>query len=354
MMKSPFPEEREVMMQRHRFGWWSLGLLMALLLVACGRAPQATPRAAPGTLPRAQATLTPLTPIDPTPTVLPSATPSPRPTATPTPTWTPWPTPTPTPTYEPIRFAVIGDFGYAGPAAEAVARLVRSWDPDFIVTTGDNNYPNGSAFTFEANVMAYYGDYIESQRFFPSMGNHDWGYYTVNTLPYVKFFDYLPGNKRYYDFVRGPVHFFMLDSDPREPDGITPESVQGQWLRERMQNSTLPWQVVVFHHAPYSSGTHRDTKYMQWPFSAWGADLVLTGHDHTYERVHRQGIVFIVNGVGGHPSLYRFTWVTPGSQIRYNKTHGAVLIEATAERIQGWFYNIHGELIDEFVITREP
>ncbi len=314
---------------------WLFTLFVAMSLVACQEA-SLSPNPNPNPNPSATA-LGPLSRL---------GTPSPTPTATPT--LTPTPTPTPLP---PVRFAVIGDFGQDGSGEAAVAELVKDWNPDFIVTTGDNNYPNGSKLTFEKNVMKYYGDYVREERFFPVLGNHDWGYYTPNTLPFPEFFPYLPGNKRYYDLVRGPVHFFMLDSDPKEPDGITPDSKQGRWLQERLKASTAPWQVVVFHHAPYSSGWHGDTEWMQWPFAEWGVDLVLNGHDHTYERVHRHGIVYIVNGLGGK-SRYEFEHDTEGSQVRYNEKFGALFIVATQEEIRGQFVNVDGKVIDEFVIRK--
>src|SRR4051812_29681044 len=138
-----------------------------------------------------------------------------------------------------VRFAVIGDYGLAGPAEADVAALVKSWSPEFIVTTGDNNYDKGGAATIDANVGQYYHDFIypylgaygngaDRNRFFPILGNHDW--YTAGALPYLNYFT-LPGNERYYDMVWGPVHVFALDSDQHEPDGVTPNSLQGNWLR---------------------------------------------------------------------------------------------------------------------------
>ncbi|MBL4685160.1 MAG: metallophosphoesterase, partial [Nannocystaceae bacterium] len=126
--------------------------------------------------------------------------------------------------------AVIGDYGDASPSEAAVAALVHGWQPDLVVTLGDNNYPRGSARTIDANIGQYYHRYIApyrgtfgkgaaSNRFFPSLGNHDWR--SPAAAPYLEYFD-LPGNERYYDVRWGPVHFFALDSDRHEPDGVTP------------------------------------------------------------------------------------------------------------------------------------
>lgn len=58
------------------------------------------------------------------------------------------------------RFAVIGDYGSGRPQEQDVANLVKSWNPDFIITTGDNNYPNGEASTIDPNIGQFYHDFI--------------------------------------------------------------------------------------------------------------------------------------------------------------------------------------------------
>ncbi len=239
------------------------------------------------------------------------------------------------------RFAAIGDYGQNTPGEGAVANMVSIWDLDYIITLGDNNYPAGALATLDENITAYYSDYIEpiagSTHFFPSLGNHDWGEGGVQSItcagsactgPYLDYFG-LPGNERYYDFIQGPVHFFVLDSDPREPDGITANSTQGLWLQNALDNSTSPWNVVYFHHPPYSSGLHGNTPNLQWPFKDWGADLVLTGHDHNYERIVVDGLTYIVNGSGG-ANLRDCEALVPGSQICYDDDYGAMSITADA------------------------
>ena len=59
-----------------------------------------------------------------------------------------------------IVFAAIGDYGKAGSAEKKVSKLVKSWNPDFIITLGDNNYPKGARKTLDENIGQYYGDYI--------------------------------------------------------------------------------------------------------------------------------------------------------------------------------------------------
>ena len=66
---------------------------------------------------------------------------------------------------------------------------------------------------------------------------------------------------------------------------------------------------------------------MQWQFEAWGADAVLAGHDHTYERLAVGAIPYIVNGIGGK-SLYSFGTPLAESQARYNSSYGAMRVTA--------------------------
>src|SRR5262245_12092266 len=196
------------------------------------------------------------------------------------------------------RFAVIGDFGTDSAGEADVANLVKSWNPDLILTVGDNNYPVGGADTIDVNIGKHYHEYIypyigsfgpnpgtAPNRFFPALGNHDWGDVgppSGDASGYLNYFT-LPGNERYYDFARGPVHFFVLDSDPNEPDGTTGNLTQGQWLKTRLAAANEPHKIVLFHHPAYSSSTvHGSTLSMRWPFAKWRATAVLAGHDHVY------------------------------------------------------------------------
>ncbi|MBC8108014.1 MAG: metallophosphoesterase, partial [Anaerolineae bacterium] len=261
-----------------------------------------------------------------------------------------------------VRFAVIGDYGVAGQPLADVSAMIDLFDPDFVTTTGDNNYEVGGANTIDPNIGQYFHEYIFNyqggygagsltRRFFPSLGNHDWGN-TVptphNAQPYLNYFD-LPtspsGGERYYDFVSGPVHMFVLDSDENEPSGISETSTQANWLRDRLAASTAPHRVVVFHHAPYSSGEHGNDPTLQWPFSQWGATAVIAGHDHHYERLFAEGIPYFVNGIGGR-SLRTMPNIVPESQFRYNANYGAMIVDANDEQMTFKLYTRTGALID--------
>ncbi len=285
----------------------------------------------------------PFTPLVPTTTTLPTQVP---PTATPEPT---------------TSFAVIGDYGQVGKQEREVAALVHSWSPDFIITVGDNNYPDGAADTIDQNIGQYYHDYIypykgiygpgaATNRFFPTLGNHDW--LTDNAQPYFNYFT-LPDNERYYSFVWGPVEFYAIDSDYHDPSGITATSPQAKWLQKALASSTSPWKIVYFHLPPYSSGSqHGSTPELQWPFKQWGASAVLSGHEHNYERLEEDGLVYFVDGLGGNGKYPFADKPAAGSQVRYNSEGGAMRVTASPTRIEFEFINVDHQVIDSYSIEQ--
>jgi hypothetical protein len=288
-----------------------------------------------------------------------TATPTRTPTRTPTSSASPTITPTPSTTPSSVHFAVIGDYGINNANEADVAALVKSWDPNFVITTGDNNYLAGENTTIDQNIGQYYHEYIDpymgsygagssnGNRFFPSLGNHDWDS-TTGANPYLAYFT-LPGNERYYEFGRGPVHFFVIDSDPREPDGTSDTSIQAVWLQNQLAAATEPWKIVYFHHPAYSSSNHGSTVSMQWNFQGWGASAVLNGHDHTYERISIGGFPYFVDGLGGQ-AVYSFGTPVAGSQVRYNAQYGAMLVDATATQITFQFIGVDGTVADTFTL----
>ncbi|MCU1288829.1 MAG: hypothetical protein JWN60_1058 [Acidobacteria bacterium] len=260
-----------------------------------------------------------------------------------------------------VRFAVIGDYGTDSSGERDVADLVKSRSPDFIIGVGDNNYPDGETSTIDRNVGKYYHEFIfpyngnygagaSENRFFPTLGNHDW--HAENAQPYLDYFN-LPGNERYYDFVRGPVHFFAIDSDSQEPDGSNVNSVQANWLKNKLASSKAVWKIVYFHHPPYSSGKHGSTERLQWKFKEWGATTVISGHDHIYERLLINNFPYFVNGLGG-AGRYSLEDTVSGSQKRYNADYGAMFVEASSAEITFRFVNREQVLIDSYTITDSP
>jgi tartrate-resistant acid phosphatase type 5 len=296
---------------------------------------------------------------------LPTSTPTPT-TPAPAPEAFPAPLPAPATNLHVITFACIGDFGSDKGGTRTVARYIKSWNPQFIITVGDNNYPSGSAATIDKHIGQFFHEYIHpyqgrfglgarTNRFFPTLGNHDW--LTADAAPYLNYFS-LPGNERYYSFVRGAVHFFAVDSDKKEPDGTSSDSPQGRWLQQELAGSTSVWKVVYFHHAPYSSGiVHgsytNETTYMRWPFKEWGASVVLAGHDHIYERIEVDGLTYIVNGLGGDSRDNFHFPLVEGSVKQFNREVGVLRGDASVRALTLRFFTWRGELVDTFILRKD-
>jgi len=273
-----------------------------------------------------------------------------------------------------VTIGVIGDYGsaYLGGASlsnvQAVANLIKGWNPDFIITTGDNNYPDGEASNIDTNIGQFFREYIHpylgtfgpggtTNRFWPSIGNHEWPFGVSFLAPYLAYFT-LPGNERYYSHRHGPVEVFAVVGDRQEPDGAVPGSVQATWLSNSLASSTAPWRIVYFHASPYSSsathGSHtHEADNMLWPFTEMGAAAIYTGHNHQYERILTNGINYVTIGLGGG-RIDGFVTPVAGSMARYNTTYGAVRVKVTETNLVSEFINIFGEVKDTFTLAALP
>jgi tartrate-resistant acid phosphatase type 5 len=252
------------------------------------------------------------------------------------------------------KFAAFGDIGNTSNSA-AVAKLTRARGAQFILMLGDICYGSQA---FATQVNANYKAERADGDLWPALGNHEFtdACGGGSTAPAYRSYFVLPNNERYYSFKRGPIEFFVLNSH-KDADGTSATSKQAAWLKTKLLASTSPWQIVSFHHPPFSSGEHGGTAHMRWPFEAWGADAVLSGHDHDYERVMRDvngdglKIPYFVSGLGGK-SRRPFGTVTDGSVKRYSGAFGALFVTATSTSLQFEFRNTSGTLIDNFTRTK--
>ena len=260
-------------------------------------------------------------------------------------------------------FAVIGDYGADNLHEKAVADLVDSWNPAYVLTVGDNTYTS----SLSDDVGKYYHQYMyphdstygvatdpTSNLFWPTVGNHDWDLDTLKD--YINYFA-LPNNERYYTKQIGDIEFFIIDSDTREPDGTSSTSVQAQWIHQQILNSTATWKIVLFHHPTYCSiGGY---SYMQWPFEDWGVDAVMSGHKHVYERILKddnkdnKNLVYFVDGLGGDSRQSFSSYSMAGSQKQYDADWGALKVtESSSATLRFQFINTSGNLIDDYTLYK--
>ena len=272
-------------------------------------------------------------------------------------------------------FGVIGDYGDTVDLMDGetntllVADLIKSWDPAFIATVGDNDYSDaafeGTFDGLELGVGQYFHEYIgdymgdrgpgsDENRFFPIPGDHDYGDDCDNPRldDYLAYFTLPVGetDETYYDFRRGPVHFFALDSIEACHRPASKLDAERVWLERTTAASDAPFKVVLVHNPPYSSGErHGSAAQVQWPFQDWGIDLVISGDDHVYERIDRDGVVYLVAGIGG-VDLHGFASPVDGSVVRYVDKYGALRGDVFENGLQLTMLSVDGDEIDRFAI----
>lgn len=263
-----------------------------------------------------------------------------------------------------IEICAFGDSGDLDSIANtsAVANLVRSLEPDFVMHMGDCVYPDGDPVKIQDALMRYYGLYIPDS-FLLAYGNHD-----IETDGGTALAEILTkqaalnAGKTYYDYIhRGTasfslnalntvddvLHVFVLDTN-----GDVAE--QSAWLQPLLEASTL-WNVVVLHEAPYTSDEIHFPGNAIWrlPYKTWGADLVISGHGHNYERLLVDGLPYFVCGLGGASRRDFVDVPLHESQFRYNDFFGCLYITARTHRLQVAFYDTRAELIDSLYLERE-
>ena len=230
---------------------------------------------------------------------------------------------------QPVRFAALGDLGKRTSDQFAVYEQMQKVPLDFVVITGDVAYDNGKAHEFEENVFGVYQSMMTEVPFFPASGNHD--YNTNDAQAFREMFSLFEnggsvGRERWYSFDWGPVHVVVLDTEKYFEE-------QQAWLREDLVSHDRPWTVAVLHRPPFSAGSHGSEGSVREAFcpilAEHGVALVLTGHEHHYERtVPQDGVVYIVTGGGGRGTravgeedftavsdrVAHFTWIEADSR----------------------------------------
>jgi acid phosphatase type 7 len=183
--------------------------------------------------------------------------------------------------------------------------------------------------------------------FFPALGNHE------NQSPlFFSDFD-LPNNEQWYSVKRDGIHFVVLNSCASTRSG----SEQLTWLAADLSqvDDSIKFIVAVLHHPPYSTGPHTEDEMglretLVPLFEQYGVDIVFSGHDHDYERSYCGGRYYIVTGGGGAP-LHDQARQDPCSQL-YLKKNEFCRISRVENELRAKVYDISGELIDHFEVTR--
>jgi calcineurin-like phosphoesterase family protein len=235
---------------------------------------------------------------------------------------------------------------------ERTSDRVLAINATIALTLGDNQYPDGLLSDYLAFYDPTWGRFKSKTR--PVPGNHE--YQTPGAAGYFDYFGSLarPRGTSYYSFDLGGWHLVALDSNISRAAG----SPQEEWLQADLQATTKRCILAFWHHPRFSSGTHHGGNTSVGPF--WnalheaGADVILNGHEHNYERFGRQdptarasaaGIRQFVVGTGG-VGHYGFGSPDPNSQFRDASTFGVLKLTLHAASYDWEFISAAGDVVD--------
>ena len=315
-------------------------------------------------------------------------------------------------TSKPTRIWVIGDSGTADANAAAVRDAYASFTgargTELWLMLGDNAYPDGTDSQYQSAVFNMYPEMLRQTVLWPTLGNHDG--HTADSAtqsgPYYDIFS-LPkngeagglasGTEAYYSFDYGNIHFISLESyeTDRSPGGA-----MFTWLQNDVAATNKEWVIAIWHHPPYTKGSHDsdtegrliDMRTNALPILEFGGvDLVMTGHSHSYERsflidghygssstfdssmqinagsgreddtgaysklagagTPHQGAVYAVAGSSGktsggplnHPAMF----------VSVNSL-GSIVVDVDASRMDVTFINQAGSVVDYFTMLKGP
>jgi hypothetical protein len=235
----------------------------------------------------------------------------------------------------------------------ATSNLFRGRRLAAILTLGDNQYQDGRYEDFRRYFHPTWGRFRGRTR--PSPGNHD--YETHDAEGYFDYFGRRAGPRRrgYYSFNIGRWHLISLSSECSDAGGCSAGSPQYRWLRRDLRQRSRRCTLAYWHHPRFSSGDHGNQDHVA-PFWTllyrYRADVVLNGHDHTYERfasqtprarhAPRRGIRQWVVGTGG-ANHYPFRSRRPNSRVRNSQTFGALFLRLRPRSYRFTFVPIAGQ-----------
>jgi hypothetical protein len=236
----------------------------------------------------------------------------------------------------------------SGKNDEATAKLLDGI-AGTVFTLGDNVYPDGTAAQFKDCYGPTWGRHKDRTR--PAPGNHD--YHTSGASGYYGYFGASAGDsgKGYYSYNLGAWHIISLNSEVDYAAG----SAQEKWLRADLAANKTACTLAYWHHPLFSTGQHGNIPRSQAFWNAlyeYGADVILNGHDHTYQRFAPQspggkaepnrGIREFVVGTGG-AGLYPFPTNLPTLEVRNNTTFGVLKLTLHATSYNWEFVPIAGQ-----------
>jgi len=252
--------------------------------------------------------------------------------------------PLPSTSIDPI-LAASGDMVCGAQSTGAACKQMQTSDllvamnPDAVLPLGDVQYEEGSLIDFQNFYEPSWGRVKDKT--YPIVGNHE--YLTSGAAGY---FDYFNGignqtgpagdrDKGYYAFNLGTWRIYILNSNCSKAGGCGTGSPQETWLRTDLAANPKNCVLAAYHHPLHTSGSRASTSVSPLFKALYdaGAEIVLAGHEHNYERFAMQdvdanldpvrGIREFVVGTGGR-NFTQFTHVAANSEVRNDRTFGVL------------------------------
>lgn len=250
-----------------------------------------------------------------------------------------------------VRFAVIGDNGTGEQPQYDIAAEMEAYENvvhyQFVIMMGDNIYGGHKPKDFERKFETPYKPLLDADvKFYACLGNHD---NSDETL-------YKPFNmngQRYYTFKKGDVQFFALDSNYMDP-------TQLDWIQQQLRESNAKWKIAFFHHPLYSDGRFHgpdvDLRNQLMPiFEKYGVNVVMSGHDHVYERFKPEsGIYFFLVGNSGELRYHNLRHDSDIMAAGFDTDRTFMLVEIAGDKLYFQTITRTGQTVDSGVLQKQP
>ena len=254
---------------------------------------------------------------------------------------------------QPFTFLIYGDNRTDDAGHALVVRAMLQTPADFLVHTGDFVQSGGNPLDWQA-FFEIERSMLQSRCVFSCVGNHEL-FSDQSAVSYTRYFGPSAGGRLYSTFRWGNTRFFMLNAfhDWNAGDERT-------WLEQELTSADgeagLTWRVAVVHHGPWSAGPHGSSPTLapaRIPqlLAQHKIDLVVSGHDHIYERGDAMGIRYVVSGGGGAP-VYRD--IKPlASTRKVEATHHFVEVTVTSDAVKLATKRSDGSLLEKCGFTKK-
>jgi hypothetical protein len=244
-----------------------------------------------------------------------------------------------------FTFAVVGDLGSGTAHTRAVASLIESWHPDFVLTVGDNAYPLGSAAVLDRAIFEPYAAVMRGSAWFPALGNHD--VKANGGKPELRAFHSL-GVERWYRFTWGNASVVVLDSETSVRRG----SPQLRFAREALAAGSC-FRFAAWHRPPWEPPNDRIAPGLRRTIVPLvernGVQVVFEGHLHAYARSRPHGgVVYVAVGTGGAQLDDDAADLTIPSARVVQGHFGALRVDVDGRTARFRFQTVDGRVRDEF------